>query len=134
MDYTYEEKGAKRVAINQLGPALSKRQCTAEVIFRPEPPPPPPLDAPPEVRKKWPPELRDMLTACWSLESAKRPDFRTIVPRLSTMLEAQEIRELPKKERKRLQEAGKLSPRATPGGHEGGVRKRIDADIETMDS
>ena len=88
----------------------------------------------PEVRKKWPLELRDMLTACWSLESAKRPDFRTIVPRLSTMLEAQEIRELPKKERKRLQEAGKLSPRATPGGHEGGVRKRIDADIETMDS
>eukprot|EP00966_Prymnesium_polylepis_P184379 4273505-Prymnesium_polylepis.1 len=29
MDYTLEEKGAKRVAINQLGPSLSKRQCTA---------------------------------------------------------------------------------------------------------
>ena len=26
MDYTYETKGAQRVAINQLGPALSKRQ------------------------------------------------------------------------------------------------------------
>ena len=42
MDYTLEEKGAKRVAINQLGPSLSKRQCTAQVAFRPEPPPPPP--------------------------------------------------------------------------------------------
>ena len=40
MDYTLEEKGAKRVAINQLGPSLSKRQMTAQVCLRAEPPPP----------------------------------------------------------------------------------------------
>ena len=50
MGITYEEKGAKRVAINQLGPALSKRQCTGQVAFRPEPPPPPPADALPAVK------------------------------------------------------------------------------------
>lgn len=49
MDYTYETKGAKRVAINQLGPSLSKRQCTAQVCFRPVAPPPPPSDAPVDV-------------------------------------------------------------------------------------
>ena len=53
MDYTYEEKGAKRVAINQLGSALSKRQCTAQVCFRPEPPPPPPPDASDEVKRRF---------------------------------------------------------------------------------
>ena len=53
MDYTYELKGAKRVAINQLGPSLSKRQCTAQVCFRAEPPPPPPADASPEVKKRF---------------------------------------------------------------------------------
>ena len=42
MDTTYEMTGAKRVAINQLGPSLSKRQATGQVAFRPEPPPPPP--------------------------------------------------------------------------------------------
>ena len=52
MDYTLEEKGAKRVAINQLGPSLSKRQCTAQVAFRPEPPPPP-ADASDEVKRKY---------------------------------------------------------------------------------
>jgi hypothetical protein len=49
MDYTYETKGAKRVAINQLGPSLSKRQCTAQVCFRPVAPPQPPSDAPGDV-------------------------------------------------------------------------------------
>jgi len=39
MDYTYEEKCAKRVAINQYAPALAKRQCTAQVCFRPVAPP-----------------------------------------------------------------------------------------------
>lgn len=34
MDYTYEEKGAKRVAINQGGAALSKRMCTGQLCFR----------------------------------------------------------------------------------------------------
>ena len=63
MDYTYEEKGAKRVAINQLGPALSKRQCTAEVIFRPEPPPPP-ADAPPEVKRKYKENLMEQPPPC----------------------------------------------------------------------
>ena len=33
MDITYEMRGAKRVAINQLGPALSKRQATGQVCF-----------------------------------------------------------------------------------------------------
>jgi hypothetical protein len=46
MDYTYEAKGAKRVAMNQLGPALYKRQCTAQVCFRPVAPEPPPSTAP----------------------------------------------------------------------------------------
>ena len=42
MDTTYEEKGAKRVAINQLSAALSKRQATAQICFRPVVPRPPP--------------------------------------------------------------------------------------------
>ena len=41
MDSTYEVKGAKRVAINQGGPSLSKRQCTLQVCFRPVVPPKP---------------------------------------------------------------------------------------------
>ena len=40
MDQTYEERGAKRVVINQLGPALSKRQATGQICFRPAVPPP----------------------------------------------------------------------------------------------
>jgi hypothetical protein len=40
MDTTYEERGAKRVVINQLGPALSKRQATGQLCFRPAKPPP----------------------------------------------------------------------------------------------
>jgi hypothetical protein len=40
MDTTYEERGAKRVTINQLGPALSKRQATGQICFRPAVPPP----------------------------------------------------------------------------------------------
>ena len=59
MDTTYEERGAKRVAINQLGPSLSKRQCTAQVCVRAEPPPPPPSDASAEVKKRF----RDNLMA-----------------------------------------------------------------------
>ena len=39
MDQTYEQRGAKRVVINQLGPALSKRQATGQVCFRPAVPP-----------------------------------------------------------------------------------------------
>ena len=41
MDSTYEEVGAKRVAINQNGPSLGKRQASAQVCFRgvlPDPP------------------------------------------------------------------------------------------------
>ena len=41
MDYTYEVKGAKRVAINQGGPSLSKRQATGQLCFRPVEPPKP---------------------------------------------------------------------------------------------
>ena len=41
MEATYEEKGAKRVSINQLGPALSKRQATGQECLRPEIPPMP---------------------------------------------------------------------------------------------
>ena len=33
MDETYDEVGAKRVAVNQNGPALSKRQATGQVCF-----------------------------------------------------------------------------------------------------
>ena len=39
METTYEQKGAKRVVINQLGPALSKRQATGQLFFRPAVPP-----------------------------------------------------------------------------------------------
>ena len=41
MDTTYEETGAKRVAINQLCPTLSKRMATGQVVVRAEKPPPP---------------------------------------------------------------------------------------------
>lgn len=40
MEETYAELGATRVTINQLGPALSKRQATGQVCFRPAVPPP----------------------------------------------------------------------------------------------
>ena len=40
MDKTYEVRGAKRVVINQLGPALSKRQATGQIFFRLAVPPP----------------------------------------------------------------------------------------------
>jgi hypothetical protein len=53
MEVTYETTGATRVVINQLGPALSKRQATGQVCFRPEPPPPPPTDAPAEAHRKY---------------------------------------------------------------------------------
>ena len=53
MDYTLEEEGAKRVAINQLGPSLSKRQMTAQVCLRAEPPPPPPPSASEAVKKQY---------------------------------------------------------------------------------
>ena len=32
MDTTYEQKGAKRVAINQNGPTLGKRQATGRLV------------------------------------------------------------------------------------------------------
>ena len=41
MDTTYEMTGADRVAINQLGPAMSKRQATGQTCIRAEVPPPP---------------------------------------------------------------------------------------------
>ena len=41
MDTTYEITGADRVAINQLGPAMSKRQATGQTCIRAEVPPPP---------------------------------------------------------------------------------------------
>ena len=40
METTYEERGAKRVTINQLGPSLGKRQATGQLCFRPMVPPP----------------------------------------------------------------------------------------------
>lgn len=39
MDYTYAERGKGRVAINQGGPSLSKRQATGQLCFRPVEPP-----------------------------------------------------------------------------------------------
>jgi hypothetical protein len=53
MDSTYELKGAKRVVINQLGPSLSKRQCTAQICFRPEAPPPSPETASAEAKERF---------------------------------------------------------------------------------
>ena len=35
MDETYEEVGAKRVAVNQNGPALAKRQATGKLVICP---------------------------------------------------------------------------------------------------
>ena len=64
MDYTYEAKGAKRVAINQLGPSLSKRQCTAQVCFRPAPPPPPPASASNEVKQRYHNNLMEQPPPC----------------------------------------------------------------------
>jgi hypothetical protein len=40
METTYEERGVKRVTINQLGPSLGKRQATGQICFRPMVPPP----------------------------------------------------------------------------------------------
>ena len=40
MEQTYADLGSTRVTINQLGPSLSKRQCTGQVCFRPAVPPP----------------------------------------------------------------------------------------------
>ena len=34
MDETYEEVGAKRVAVNQNGPALAKRQATGKLVSK----------------------------------------------------------------------------------------------------
>ena len=34
MDETYEEVGAKRVAVNQNGPALTKRQATGKLVSK----------------------------------------------------------------------------------------------------
>ena len=39
MDFTYAERGAGRVAINQVGASLSKRQATGQLCFRPVVPP-----------------------------------------------------------------------------------------------
>jgi hypothetical protein len=41
MDITYKMKGATRVAINQLGPSMSKRQATGQTCIRAAVPPPP---------------------------------------------------------------------------------------------
>lgn len=64
MDYTYETKGTKRVAINQLGPSLSKRQCTAQVCFRPEIPPPPPPSASDDVKQRYRENLMEQPRPC----------------------------------------------------------------------
>ena len=47
----------------QLGPALSKRQCTAQVCFRPEPPPPP-ASAPDEVKRRYRENLLEQPPPC----------------------------------------------------------------------
>jgi hypothetical protein len=62
MDSTYEEKGAKRVAINQGGPSLSKRQATGQVCFRGELPPPPEGDA--EALKRYKEHLQEQPAPC----------------------------------------------------------------------
>ena len=64
MDYTLEEKGAKRVAINQLGPSLSKRQMTGQVCLRAEPPPPPPPSASEATKKQYKDNLMEQPPPC----------------------------------------------------------------------
>ena len=47
------------------GPALSKRQCTAQVCFRPEPPaPPPPASASDEVKRRYRENLLEQPPPC----------------------------------------------------------------------
>ena len=53
MEDTYEEVGNKRVAINQNGPSLGKRQCTGNVCFRGELPDPPEDPAALAIFKKY---------------------------------------------------------------------------------
>lgn len=64
MDYTLEMKGAKRVAINQLSAALSKRQCTAQICFRGEIPPPPPPSESAEVKAAYRKHLMEQPPPC----------------------------------------------------------------------
>lgn len=59
----------------------------------------------PELKKSWPAPLKALLTECWDAALERRPDFRSIVPRILTMLEGQRIAELPKAERRELASA-----------------------------
>ena len=63
MEQTYEMKGAKRVVINQLGPALSKRQATGQVCFRPAVPPPSGCTGP-EARRLYHKYLNEQPAPC----------------------------------------------------------------------
>jgi hypothetical protein len=59
----------------------------------------------PELEKSWPAPLKALLTECWGAALNRRPDFRSIVPRILAMLEDQRIAELPKAERRKLASA-----------------------------
>ena len=63
MDQTYEEKGERRVAINQDGPSLSKRQATGQVCFRGAIPPPP-AEGDPEALKRYKKYLQEQPAPC----------------------------------------------------------------------
>jgi hypothetical protein len=41
----------------------------------------------PPLNKKWPEELRKLMTDCWSAEMENRPTFTEIAKRLDSMLE-----------------------------------------------
>ena len=53
----------------------------------------------PEIKKKWPDGLKQLLSECWQADMVERPDFRELVPRLESLLEDQVWAELPKKVR-----------------------------------
>jgi hypothetical protein len=39
----------------------------------------------PEMPRKWPAELRSLISECWKLDAQQRPEFREIVPRLEAL-------------------------------------------------
>lgn len=45
----------------------------------------------PPLNKKWPEELRNLMTACWDAEMEKRPTFREIVEKIDSMLEHEKV-------------------------------------------
>ena len=45
----------------------------------------------PTVNKKWPPPVKTLFADCWTLDSAVRPEFREIMPRIEEMANTEEL-------------------------------------------